>query len=175
MNSTVSLRCLGQLVLESNEGSSPRPIEPATQPIELLLRVAAAGPGGAPATMLCAAMWPDLAPPARHNALRAAMRRLDHRLGLHSVLVLDGNRLAVNGWTLGVDSIELEAAIAPLLNPFSIADDRERARAREALDGSAAQHANDFLPDVPQPWAIQARLRIADGVQRARQMLQTNE
>lgn len=175
MTSTTSLRCLGRPHIEWDGASSPRPVEPGTQPMELLLRVAAAGPGGASATTLCAAMWPHVAPEARRKALRAAMRRLDRSLALRDALVLDGNRVAVNRAALRVDSLELEAAIAPLLNPFSTAADDERERAREALAAPAAAQAADFMPDVPQPWAVQARLRIADGVQRARRMLQEHD
>jgi hypothetical protein len=172
MTSTTSLRCLGRPSIEWDGASRPRLVEPDTQPMELLLRVAAAGPGGASATMLCAAMWPHVAPEARRKAMRAALRRLDRNLALRDALILDGNRVTVNGEALGVDCLELETAIAPLLNPFAIADERERARAREALAGPAARHATEFLPDIRDPWAVQARLRIADGVQRARRMLQ---
>jgi hypothetical protein len=175
MDTNLLLRCLGQSLLEGGDGRPTRPIEPATQPLELLLRVAAAGPGGAVATMLCAAMWPHVAPEARRKALRGTMRRLDMLLSLHAVLLLDGNRVFVNEHTLGVDSIELEAAIAPVLNPFSVAGEREVQRAREALARSAPGEPAEFLPDIPHPWAVNARMRIADGVERARRMLETQE
>ena len=167
MTSTTSLRCLGPPRIEREGASPPRPVAPDNQPIELLLRVAAAGPGGASATMLCAAMWPHVAPEARRNALRAAMRRLDRCLAVRQALVLDGNRVVVNRGALDVDSLDLEAAIAPLLNPFSIATPVECTRAREALAGISARHSAEFLLDIQEPWAVQARLRIADAVRRA--------
>jgi hypothetical protein len=175
MDTNILLRCLGQSLLEGGDACPTRPIEPATQPLELLLRVAAAGPDGASATMLCAAMWPHVAPEARRKALRGTMRRLDMFLSLQAVLLLDGNRVFVNEHTLGVDSIELEAAIAPLLNPFSVVREHDLRRAREALARSAAGETAEFLPDVPHSWAVNARMRIADGVERARRMLQTQE
>lgn len=138
-----------------------------TSPIELLLRVAAAGPGGATLDSLEAGLSPNHAPRTRRAHLGHAIHGLASLLGeATSPLHLEGGRAWIDESRLHVDSLTLERALAPLLVPFNEATRDETERARTALARALVRRAV-FLPGNEQAWARAARLRIADALARS--------
>jgi hypothetical protein len=132
------------------------------------------GAAGMPMRTLSAACWPQLTPRQCHARLQAAAKALALLAGsAASPLRLDGELVHVDRVALEVDSLELEDALAPLITPFHRAGDVAPA-ARSALSRALADEAV-FLPDFDAPWAIAARMRIADKIVRAVRRLASTE
>jgi hypothetical protein len=85
-------------------------------------------------------------------------------------LALDGDTITVVRDVLEVDSLRLEEAIAPLLAPFPRPVEPGVGAARAEL-ARALSSDPVFLPDFDAPWAVAARLRIADKLVRATRRL----
>src|SRR5687767_11071872 len=88
-SSTPRLLCLGMTTFE-RAGISRTLAMPFEKPVELLLRVVAAGPQGAPADRVAVAMWPSLAPREWRRALQDAMRDLDRDLLVERAVLAEG-------------------------------------------------------------------------------------
>jgi two-component SAPR family response regulator len=160
----VSLRCLEAVALAGPAGL--RALDPArlTKPLELLLRVVAAGTAGASAEQVVPALWPASDARRWRASLTAALRALDAQLAVRSAVILDGDRLLVREAALRVDSLDFERALAPLLNPFRTPGPQEIEGARIAV---ASFGGAEFLPGNESAWARAARMRIADAAGRA--------
>ncbi len=164
------LVCLGAPQLEFF-GSSHALDAQGQEPIEMLLRIAAAGPPGVAVDTLCTALWPGLSERARRTRFGDSRRCLALLLGHpFSPVALEGARVSIDRARLYVDSLELEGAIEPLLEPFDSVSREAAERARVALSGALDRHAV-FLPGLDRPWANAARLRIADKLVRAARRL----
>lgn len=165
--SAAHLRCLGPprlLALGQALDLAPRLSTPA---VEFLLRVIAAGPAGARLQPLEASLWPALSPRSRRARTGECLRGMAVLAGeRESPIRIEDERAFVDESALSVDSLDLERAIAPLLVPFARATVDETERARRALSHALASHAV-FLPAMDAPWAVAARLRIADALARA--------
>jgi hypothetical protein len=160
------LACLGPPKLDFF-GSSHALDMDGQEPVEMLLRIAAAGPPGVAVDPLCASLWPSLSERARRTRFGDSRRCLALLLGqAYSPVALEGVRVSIDRERLFVDSLELEAALEPLLEPFDPVSREANERARVALSGALDRHAV-FLPGVDRPWANAARLRIADKLVRA--------
>jgi hypothetical protein len=174
MDTTPRLRCLGPLRLDGPGGSIALDQRRAAEPVEILLRVVAMGPTGMPMRTLSAACWTGLTPRQCHSRLQAAAQALALLVGSASApLLLEGELVVVDPLALGVDSLDLENALAPLIAPFHDAADFPPA-ARAAVSRAIADEAV-FLPDVDAPWATAARMRVADKIVRATRRLTTIE
>jgi hypothetical protein len=161
------LVCLGPPRLEFFGASHPLDARHDQEPVEVLLRIAAAGPPGVAVDALCAAIWPSLAERARRIRLGDCRRCLALLLGdTTSPVSVDGGHASIDAGRLAVDSLELESAIEPVLDPFERASEAATERARVALSDALARHAV-FLPGLDRPWANVARLRIGDKLVRA--------
>jgi len=163
-----SLRCLDALAIAGPAGL--RTVDPVrlARPLELLLRVVAAGPAGESAELVLPALWPGADSRRWRVSLATALRTLDAQLGSRGAIAVDGDRLRVDEAALRVDSLAFERALAPLLNPFRMPLPHEREAARHAL---AATRGAEFLPGNESAWAGAARMRIADAVARAASIL----
>jgi hypothetical protein len=150
------LECLGPPRLAARGASlALGPRHGAAEPVEMLLRIVAAGPQGLAFASLCAALWPRSSSRTCLARFRANARALALLAGIDSApLLLEGDLAAVDRALLEVDSLALEEALAPLLVPF-------------------ADPA--FLHGFEQPWALAARLRIADKLARAARRLAIQE
>lgn len=147
----------------------------ASKPVELMLRLAAAGPAGSRADALEMALWPDIAPRARRASLRAAIAALATLAGAGEPPVRESaGHVGFDPRVLEVDSIVLERALAPLLVPYADASSGEREKARRILAEALARPAS-FLPGFDAPWAAAARLRIADAIASAARRLAAGE
>ena len=141
------------------------------QPVELLLRVAAAGPGGIALSRLLSLLWPTDGPRLAQRQLEDCRRCLALLLGTDTPPVaIDGDLVKIDERVLAVDAFELERALEPLLDPFRPATSVQAAGAR-ALLGEALAVESIFLPDFDAAWADAARRRIADAVARAARQL----
>ena len=133
----------------------------------MLLRIAAAGPAGVGVDALCTALWPDLSERARRTRFGDCRRCLALLLrDSYSPVAVEGARASIDPERLFVDSLHLEGALEPLLEPFDPVSGAATERARVVLSGALDRHAV-FLPGIDRPWANAARLRIADKLTRA--------
>ena len=169
-NAPPRLVCLGPPQLEFFGSSHALDVE-GQEPVEVLLRVAAAGPPGVEVEPLCATLWPNLSERARRTRFGDCRRCLALLLGHpFSPVAVEGARVSIDPARLFVDSLELEGAIEPLLDPFDPVSGPATERARVALSGALDRRAV-FLPGLDRAWANAARLRIADKLARAARRL----
>jgi len=169
------LRCLAAPRLESFGQAIELGPRQDADPVRLLLRVVAAGPGGIPAERLRTSLWP--AESARQGRQRMAdsIRCLALLVGtgVPPVTIRDGI-VSTDTAGLEVDSLTLEERIAPLLDPFRAPSPAEAAEARTAVSQAVAA-CSAFLPGFDAPWAEAARRRIADSIARAARRLSSAE
>ena len=169
------LLCLGPPRLEFFGASHALDGRQDAEPVEMLLRVAAAGPPGMALDALCAALWPGLSERARRTRFGDCRRCLALLLGASAPPVeADGQHVSIDVRHLFVDSLDLENALEPLLVPFAQASGPATERARDALSDALARRAV-FLPGLDRPWANAARLRIADKLVRAARRFWSDE
>lgn len=143
----------------------------ATGPVQVLLRLAAAGRAGMPVRRLTAAIWPQAAEREARNRLGDCQRCLALLLGTErSPVRVEGEFACVDGDVVEVDSLELEASLAPLLEPFAELPEDDCRQAR-ALLARCLSTGLVFLAGFESPWAGSARYRIADSVARATKRL----
>lgn len=162
------LECLGQPRFAGPGGTIVLGQRRAAEPVELLLRIVAAGPPGLAFSSLRAALWPRRSQRQCVARVRADAQALALLAGTESdPFQLDGDLLTVARDVLEVDSLVLEEALAPLVAPFGAAlPNSARAALAHALCADPV-----FLPGFDAPWALAARLRIADKLARAARRL----
>ena len=168
MPAQARLHCLGPPRLQALGDDIALEERGRSEAAEVLLRIVAAGPGGASLPALLEALWPDLSPRKRRTRFDDCARCIQLLVGGEgTVLALEGDLVTVDPDRLEVDSLELERVLAPLLVPFQPGGDAaDVAAARFAVSGALARDPV-FLPRFDAPWARAARLRIADKLVRA--------
>lgn len=147
----------------------------ASEPVLLLLRVVAAGSRGIPVARLLASIWPNDAEREARHRLEDCRRCLALLIGIRaSPIRIDGDIAAIDDECLEVDSVSLECALSPLLDPFRPPLPEQAAKAR-ALLGRTLSGGSVFLPGVETAWADAARHRIADTLARAARRLASTD
>lgn len=165
------LVCLASPRLESFGQTLALAPRQESEPVQLLLRVVAAGVEGLPVGRLCAALWPtDSAREGRHR-MNDCLRCLALLLGIAKPPVcVRGDFATVDESLLEVDSLALERTLSPLLDAFQPPSTDQVTCAR-ALLGHALATECVFLPGYEEAWAGLARSRIADAMARAARRL----
>ncbi len=162
----VIIECLGGFRLWVNGSEIETAPSRLTRPIELLLRVIAAGGAGLAVERATTEFWPLAASARARQSLDTTLARLKRTCGGNTILLRHGDALRINVDAARVDSLELEALFESLLMPLQPplnGHDRDAAanRIRELCKGR-------FLPELRElPWAALTRNRIEDKRVRA--------
>ena len=166
----VIIECLGGFHLWVNGREIETSKSRLTRPIELLLRVIAAGGAGLTVERASTEFWPLAKSLRAQQSLYTTLARLKRICGGNTILRQHGDELRINPDAARVDSLELEALFESLLMPLQPplnGPDRDAAanRLRELCKGP-------FLPELRElPWAALTRNRIEDKRVRAVQRL----
>ena len=121
--------------------------------LELLTALVAAGDGGVSAGRLADQLWPDADGFDAYRAFTTTLHRLRRLLGAPDAVRLSAGRLKLDPQICTVDAWAFERAL------------------RGAVDGDAIEavldtYAGPFLADDPSPWALAARERLEDLINR---------
>lgn len=164
----VRIHCLGTFSIADGDaiGQSKLPCPPKA--LALLQRLIACGLQGASAGHLAPALWPGASPRLQRRLILATGAALDEALATSGAIACDGDRLAVNETVIRVDSLALERALVPVLNPFRTPSAGECAEAQRVL---LETPGSEFLPGLREPWTLAARMRISDACKRAAAVL----
>jgi TolB-like protein/DNA-binding SARP family transcriptional activator/Flp pilus assembly protein TadD len=153
MGSTIRLRTLGALQLQSPAGAELRSVLSQPRRVALLVYLALATPRGLHRRdKLLALFWPEQDEQHARNALSQAVHFLRRTLGADAILSRGDEELGVNGEIVSCDAIAFEAAL----------DAGKTAEALELYRGPLLEgfHVSDAAPEFGR-WLDDARARLA--------------
>ncbi len=152
---TVRLYLLGGLRVVCRDQPLQFKRKAPQKPLELLVLLAAAGPGGLTSRVIADRLWPDLEADAASVNVDTNVYRLRKLLGVEDALISVKGRIALNSMRCWVDAWSFEQRASQCLQA-SGADLVERARATLDLYKG---HVLD--QEAEQPWALAFREQLA--------------